>query len=47
MRDRKWVKRASGLWSSFDPVILRQIERKAAKEAKEKVAREKSRAAEQ
>lgn len=32
---RKWVKGSNGKWSSYDPVIQRQIERKAAKEAKE------------
>jgi hypothetical protein len=35
MTKRVWVKSASGLWSSFDPVIRRQMERKAAKEAKD------------
>jgi hypothetical protein len=32
---RKWVKGANGLWSSYDPVIQAQQERKAKKAAKE------------
>ncbi len=37
MNQRKWVKdEKTGLWSSYDPVIERQIERKKKKEAEAK-----------
>lgn len=35
MSDRKWVKGANGLWTSYDRVIQRQIERAKAKAEKE------------
>lgn len=35
MTKRKWVKGRNGLWSSYDPVIRRQVERRKAKEARE------------
>lgn len=41
MSQRKWVKsEESGLWSSYNPVIERQIERKKKREAEEKARRE-------
>ena len=37
MTKRAWVKdEMTGKWSSFDPVVRRQIEREAAKEAAER-----------